>query len=248
MKNGISWECKFSIGLILATVVLNLMFYAIYHDLHHILLWGFTSLAFLPISVLVTTGFIDWLLSSRDKAQRMDKLNMLIGVFFSVVGNRLLGNFSSWDPAVEYLHSHFGDLKSLNNMDSRATERILLAHAYDVTPAAEDLQGLKVFFDKREDFLLRLLENPNLLEHETFTELLRAVFHLAEELSLRQDVSVLPENDLKHMAGDVKRAYSLLMREWVVYLGYLRKEYPYLYSLAVRTNPLDLDASVLVEN
>ncbi|GEM_PF-6299397 len=31
-------------------------------------------------------------------------------------------------------------------------------------------------------FLLRLMENPNLLEHEQFTPLLMATFHLTEEL------------------------------------------------------------------
>lgn len=247
MKKAISWEMKFSIGLLLATLLLNLLFLVIYHDLHHILLWGLTSLAFLPISVLVTTGFIDWLLSSRDKAQRMEKLNMLIGVFFSVVGTRLLRYFSSWDQTANYLRSQFGNLESLDNLGPRDGEKIFLAHSFDVSPTAADLQNLKGFFEKREDFLLRLLENPNLLEHEAFTELLRAIFHLAEELSFRQDVSALPENDVKHLAGDVKRAYGLLMRQWVAYLGHLRREYPYLYSLAVRTNPLNPEASVLVE-
>jgi hypothetical protein len=37
----------------------------------------------------------------------------------------------------------------------------------------------------KRDFLVALMENPNLLEHESFTDLLWAVFHLVEELAVR---------------------------------------------------------------
>ena len=94
------------------------------------------------------------------------------------------------------------------------------------------------------DFVLRLLENPNLLEHERFTELLWAVSHLAEELAHRPNVGELTDADSKHLAGDIARAYSLLMREWLSYMKHLKEKYPYLFSLALRTNPFDPDASV----
>jgi len=44
---------------------------------------------------------------------------------------------------------------------------------------------------------LRLLENPVLLEHESFTELLRSVFHLSEELEQRDDFGKLPRYRLE---------------------------------------------------
>ena len=94
---------------------------------------------------------------------------------------------------------------------------------------------------------MRLLENPNLLEHETFTELLWAVFHLAEELSHRESVEGLTTADYQHLAGDIKRAYELLIREWVIYMKHLKTSYPYLFSLAMRTNPFDPNASVEIK-
>ena len=87
-------------------------------------------------------------------------------------------------------------------------------------------------------------ENPNLLEHESFAELLWAVSHLSEELDHRQNLGNLTQTDSKHLAGDIERAYRLLMREWLSYMEHLKKEYPYLFSLAVRTNPFDPEASV----
>lgn len=86
---------------------------------------------------------------------------------------------------------------------------------------------------------MSLLGNPNLLEHEAFTELLWAVFHLAEELGNRRDVSSLPQSDYDHLIGDIKRVYVLLGAEWLSYMRHLQENYPYLFSLAVRTNPFN---------
>ena len=90
------------------------------------------------------------------------------------------------------------------------------------------------------------MENPNLLEHESFTNLLWAVFHLTEELAYRRTVERLARADAAHIAGDIKRAYELLTLEWLAYMKRLQKDYPYLFSLAVRTNPFDPGASVEV--
>ena len=110
-----------------------------------------------------------------------------------------------------------------------------------------NLAELKEFLIARRGFLLRLLENQNLLEHETFTELLWAVFHLMEELDARRDVRALARPDCEHIAGDIRRAYVILIIEWLSYMKHLKNEYPYLFSLAVRTNPFDPKASVEVK-
>ena len=99
--------------------------------------------------------------------------------------------------------------------------------------------------EKRET-MVRLLENPMLLEHEYFTEVLQAVFHLTEELSSRPGFDNLPDTDRKHLQGDIKRVYQLLLSEWLLYIRHLKQDYPYLFSLAVRTNPFDSKACVEV--
>ena len=68
-----------------------------------------------------------------------------------------------------------------------------------------DLRELKEFMVSQGDFLTRLLENPTLFEHELFTELLRTVFHLYEELAYRKKISMLVETDMKHIMGDIER-------------------------------------------
>jgi len=41
--------------------------------------------------------------------------------------------------------------------------------------------------------------------------------------------------------------HLLLVREWLSHLEHLKVDYPYLFSLAVRTNPFDPNASAEVE-
>ncbi len=42
------------------------------------------------------------------------------------------------------------------------------------------------------------------------------------------------------------RVYSQAVIEWLVYMQHLKKKYPYLFSLAMRTNPFDTNASPIV--
>ncbi|MCK7537963.1 MAG: hypothetical protein MZV63_46915 [Marinilabiliales bacterium] len=77
------------------------------------------------------------------------------------------------------------------------------------------------------------MENPTLLEHDRFTDLLWAVFHLVEELEMRpESLEGLPAADYAHLSVDVRRAYSRLAGEWLAYALHLKEDYPFLFSLA----------------
>ena len=54
------------------------------------------------------------------------------------------------------------------------------------------------------------------------------------------------ESDYTHLAGDMKRVFTLLVYEWLAYMKHLKDNYPYLFSLAMRTNPFDETASPVV--
>ena len=110
-----------------------------------------------------------------------------------------------------------------------------------------DLEGLRAFLMQKRDFLLGLLENPNLLEHESFTEALWTVFHLTDELVNRVNVRQLSEADYEHISSDIKRAYVSLIYQWLEYMKHLKDNYPYLFSFALRTNPFDPNASVEIK-
>ena len=241
-REQMMWELRV-IGILAATsLVLYVVHYALFRDLHHIWFWSFTSLAFLPISALVVTLLINRILTARDKALRLDKLNMLIGLFFSKLGNELLVRFSDADPEDQYLRDKFGSPKSWSMLQPKQTRTIMQDHEFHVLVIRQDLVELKAFLMPNTDSLMRLMENPHLHEHESFTQLLRAVFHLAEELSYREDLENTTDSDVEHLCGDIERAYTLLVREWVLYMIHLKRSFPFLFSLAVRMNPLDRSA------
>lgn len=85
-----------------------------------------------------------------------------------------------------------------------------------------------------------MLQNPTLLEHEEFTDLFWGIFHLADELKHRELIKNLSSDDCEHLAKDIERVYGLLILEWLNYMKHLRDEYPYLFSLAVRTGPFTI--------
>jgi hypothetical protein len=246
MREKLSWPILLGLALIVLSIVLYLIHYAIFRDSHHIFIFMLGRMAFVPIEVLLVTLIIHRLLQQREKRARLEKLNMVISAFFSAVGTRLLTYLSDLDPGLDSIRSHLLVAGEWSEEEFSTLSRKLKSYDYRIDLDKADLEAMRGFLIESKELLLRLLENPMLLEHETFTELLRAVFHLSDELENREDLTRLPASDREHLANDTKRAYSLLVSEWVDYVKYLKRNYPYLFSLAMRMNPFDLEASPLV--
>lgn len=240
----INWQILLGFSLIVLSAVLYLVHYAIFRDAHNIFFYLLLDIAFVPISVLLVTLIIHQLLNEREKRSRLNKLNMAIGAFFSEVGIKLLKSLSTFDANSEKIRNDLIVKDNWKNSDFFLLANKLKSYESKIDSQLGDLEDLRNFFIGKRDFLLRLLENPNLLEHETFTEMLWAVFHLAEELSYRADVKKLSKLDYAHLAGDMKRVQGYLLAEWASYMKHLKTRYPYLFSLAVRINPFDPTASV----
>jgi hypothetical protein len=194
----------------------------------------------------VIANATEMLLNRREKWVRMQKLHMVIGLFFSEVGTTLLGSLLEFDRAQDEICNRLLIKGTWSEEEFSQVARQVKDHSYAVDTRHGRLEPLRTFLEAKAAHLLRMLENPYLLEHEDFTELLRAVFHLRDELLHRGSLQDLPESDHKHLAGDIKRAYRLLVQEWLGYMKYLQAHYPYLFSLAMRTNPFDRNASVVV--
>ncbi len=243
----LSWQVILGVSLIVLSALVYLFHYIIFRDPHHIFIYLVGDIAFVFIEVLLVTLIIHRLLSEREKRTKLEKLNMVIGAFFSEVGTQLLTYFSDFDPKLDEIRKDLIVTDDWSEQEFFRADTRLRNYEYEVEIQKVDLAHLKTFLVGKSNFLLRLLENPNLLEHESFTKLLRAVFHLTEELVHRNDVRKLPDTDYTHLEGDIKRAYNLLVNEWLEYMKYLKDNYPYLFSLAMRTNPFDQNASPIVE-
>jgi len=204
------------------------------------------DLAFLPLQVLLLYLVLDRALAERERRDRRHKLNMVIGAFFSAVGRRLLELLTEMAPDGE-VQARLAVDPQWDAARLRAAAAWVDTAKFQLQPDPPHLAALREFLASERDLLLRLLENPTLLEHERFTDLLWAVTHVEEELSARRSLESLPPADLAHLAGDTDRLYSRLLAQWLEYMIHLRRAYPFLYSFAARANPLRKGAQVEVE-
>ena len=240
------WIILLSIAMVVVAGIVYAVNFAIFRDSRNIWFYMFIDIAFLPIEVLVVGVIVERLLSRRDKRALEHKMNMVIGTFYGEMGTELLTRLL---PAVkdapqvkEGLHLQ----PAWSKADfARAHTFVTQAHC-DVEVDRVDLPALRDYLVEQRHFLLRLLENPNLMEHDRFTDLLWAVLHVEQELAARPSLDHLAPSDRAHLAFDLKRAYSHLLDEWLHYTEHLKDDYPYLFSLVCRTHPFQETPSAAI--
>lgn len=241
-----SWRLLLAFYLVVFSVVLYATHFLIFRDVHHIMIYLLGDLAFLPLEVLFVTLVIHGVLSRHEKNVLLSKMNMVVGAFFSEMGWELLARLTALDREAGVLGRRLMINKNWTEKDFAEARRFAASFDFSVEIGVEGLEDLRDFLCAYRPTVLRLLENPNLLEHERTTDLLWAVTHLAEELTHRKRLRGLPEPDYKHLANDISRVYAALVLVWLGYVQHLQKNYPYLYSIACRTNPFDPDAKIIV--
>jgi hypothetical protein len=222
-----------------------------YGDIH-----PFTPAGKILVMLIIITGVgcfvgvaansIESMIDERERKTRIEKLNMIVGIFFSEVGTRVLRLLSAHDPSIDEIRSILMVSGTWSDAEFSRARSVLENHEYLIDSCSVPMEDLRRFLMDHKGFLLSLLENPQMIEHDRFTPLLQALFHLTEELMAREQLTGLPQTDCAHLSVDLNRVYRLLMTEWLTYMQYLKHTYPYLFSLAMRRNPFDTNASVIV--
>lgn len=213
-------------------------------------MWRFLigDVGFALVDVVLVTVLIDQFIQQRERAETKRKLNMVIGAFFSEMGTGLLSRIATLDERMCDVRDRLVPAPTWAPTDYASAKKALLEHPASIAlPSGPELEALRDALTAEKPFMLNLLGNQSLLEHESFTDLLWAVTHLAEELCTRPSLSDIPEADAAHLSVDTKRVYDLLVSEWLDYMSHLQRSYPYLFSLASRTNPFDAAACPTVE-
>lgn len=231
---------------VVLSAITYIIHYFIFEDLHHIFIYMVGDLAFLPLEVFIVGIVIERFISHREKQDMMQKLNMVIGAFFSELGNTmltdLLDNFSNREEISRHLNVKAG----WKRKDFQKASEYAFKLKIDIDYTKLDLPEIKTFLSHKRFYLLTLLENPTLLEHDRFTDLLWATTHVDEELSARTSFDNLPPEDLQHLGNDIIRMYDNLVSEWLDYVEHLKSAYPYLFSLIVRTHPFQEKPSAII--
>ena len=234
------------LSLVLASILIYYIQVIIFRDARDTIFYIFQDLAFVPLQVLIVTLILERILNAREKHEIKRKQNVVISVFYSEVGTKGIASMSTYV-------NNIGGLQELLNIDVNWKEedfkkalKSVNSFQLNIYSGNDNLNTLLDFLLIKKAFMLSLFENTNLLEHDTFTDMLWALFHLLEELESRESLDFLPDKDLEHLSMDLKRAYMTLVAEWIYYMNHLRKEYPYLFSLAVRKSPFNEDCSVVI--
>ena len=199
------------------------------------------------IFLSIVTRFTQSLVQRGLNRLRRHRLNMLVGVFFTEIGDQLVRLFIGYDNRIESIREKFLIDNGWTVADFNHLRRSLQKAEFSIDPSLLDLAVLKDFLQEKGEILIRLIENPDILDHESFTELLWAIIHLRDELMARHTLTGLPETDIEHLANDSQRAYNYLVRQWVQHLQHLKRQYPYLFSLSLRTNPFSENPSSIVK-
>lgn len=241
-----SWKMAIGLVLVGVSVLLGLVHVALFGEPRTLAFNLGVGIVFVPVQVLLVTLIIERLLNEREKQALIKKLNMVIGAFMSEVGAGLLRRVDAFCGDEPDLARNLAVTTEWSKTHYRQAARFAESYQTQLTADAGQLAELRDFLLERRPFVLGLLQNPNLLEHDTFTDLLWAVCHLTEELEARSRFEKLPESDLQHLYGDIRRANSSLIREWLGYMQHLQLDYPYMFSLATRLNPFNSEASAVV--
>jgi len=233
------------VGVSIATYSLQVYFFQRNQDTFFYMMQDF---AFVPLQVLFVTLILDRLMKKRERSTLINKLNMLVGIFFHEIGYDMIQLFMTNTTNLENFQERLIINNDWTNKKFDESIKYFKNLKIEITLSAKYLNQLKKFLNQKQDLLYDLLKNPNLLEHETFTDLLWAGFHLQDELYHRETFNKLPKSDIIHLKSDLMRVYSLLLIEWLTYIRHLKSDYPYLFSVAIRTNPFDKKANITITN
>jgi len=246
MRRRFSFVIYLAIAFVALSAIAYSIHYLIFRDIHHIFIYMVGDLAFLPLEVLLVVFIIERLLARRETQAKLEKLNMVMGSFFSELGNRLLQDLLKYFDNRLEISRHLNVTESWTKKDFQKAVKFADHLKVEVDCRNIDLGGLKAILAQKREFLLTLLGNPSLLEHDRFTDLLWAITHLDEELEARPALTDLPDKDLEHLAGDIRRLYDHLASEWLDYVQHLKSKYPFLFSLVLRTHPFQEQQSPMI--
>lgn len=226
--------------LILTSIVFFVIHYLIFRDLHHIGIFLMHDIAFIPLEVLLVTIFLERALHSHEKENIMKKLNISIGVFFNEIGTEMLGDIIYSDRNVDSIRDMMIIKSAHKEKEVKKMKDAVKLYVPSLDLNKINLNKMNEILNTERDFLIGLLKNPLLMEHETFTDMLQAVFHLQDELRLRINEGIdLTDEDKYAIKKDIERVYKFLSFEWIIYLEYTIKEYPYLFLSTFVDNPYD---------
>jgi len=217
-----------------------------FHSPRDTLFYLMQDLAFLPVQIALVTIVIGKIIGTREKRERLNRTNMMVNAFFSEIGIDLMRQLLLCGGIAEELAPYLNIKSEWSSKDFLAAANSVKKQNINVDCTLKNLTDIKELLKEKRMLILVMLSNPALLEHEAFTDMLWAVFHLTDELLARNSLDDLPEADISHLNNDVKRALGAILIHWIGYMNHIKTDYPYLFSIEMRRSPVNRDAGIVV--
>lgn len=239
---------KHNVILVLTLSILSAVIYAVQLEIFNrpddTFFYFLQDLASVPIQAIIVTLILNSLLKRMERQQKLKKEKVVISAFFSESGKLIFRALSNHNDK----HHELYDLVKVTEFDRiKLVRKKVKEFDHEINVTRENLEELKsILVDKRSS-MIGMLQNSNLLEHDSFTNMLWAVFHVADELQHRESLDNLPREDLDHLSKDILRAYTMIVLEWIDYIRYLKEDYPYLYNLELRKDQAEREKAGMIK-
>jgi hypothetical protein len=224
--------------LLFFSCVVYFIQFLIFHRPEETAFYFFEDLGFVPISVLLVTLGLNTVLVRREKLALLEKVGIVVNEFFAEAGTEILLALLPFLSDRENIAVRLQPRTEWTDKDFFAAKAYIQKSEIRIRLEGNDLTALAEVLARNTPHILRLFENSGLLEHDSFTDMLWAIYHIHDELRSRESLDMLRDSDLRHLQTDIQRGCRLLLLEWIDAMKNMRVRYPYLYSLAVRKSPI----------
>jgi len=226
------------VALFALSAVIYWIQFEMFHDPDTTEFYMLQDWAFLPVQIAIVTIVVGMIVSDREKKERMSRTRTLASAFFRDFGTDMIALMIGHAERSECLESLAAIDQNWTEKDFiRASEALKTADIKTNCTAEGFLEMKEPLLASKAD-LQAIASNPALLEHEDFTDMLWAIFHMIDELTLRGEMSDQTDADIAHLNVDLERALRGLLMNWVCHIEHIKSEYPYLYVIEAKKNPV----------
>ena len=200
----------------------------LFHDLRNRELYIMQDLAFIRISIAITTVVVGNIVARRSREIMLhytQELNVRT-MFFSDIGRILMKKINAISEPSIPVYSGKG-------MSVQKQQEIIRSTAAAVHTDRDTYEFIRAFLNEKKQDLITLSGNNNLMDQDDFTQLLGGLFHLLDEFSLRGSFEELSESDISHMNDDFARVLILLGTNLAASAEFQRKHFPDFYQKAI---------------
>lgn len=216
-----------SLFLTLAAALLYVLHYYVYKDVHHIGIFLVSDLAFLPLEFIFVYIVLNNVLKGRGESIAKERMNSMMGIFFSELGKELLFYFNEADTNKGRTNEFL--LIDSNTSQRTFKKRIKELRSYEISIDVEalDLHRLHKILKEEKDHLLNILGNSGTMESNSTTYIFHSLFNLMNTLD---DQETSGQYSLSTVHVSMGKLYKMLIYRWLHYMKHLHTYYPDYYE------------------